>query len=226
MLLSLAFLYYKSLQANKDLEKKLEVKNDALSALEAQQTEQSGIVESLQQQVDNLLNIEEPDPIITSTQIQEQLTAVKELTTKEYIYTNAARQEANKTWLWGWNMPFSDTSLLVTYDGIIRAGIDLSKVQIDINESSRTITVSLPDGEILSSDIPQETINVLEVKNNLFNEITFSDYNAFISAEKPAMEAKAIERGLLTDARDEAKNIISAFLKVLPGIDTYQLDIK
>ena len=229
MIAVLAFLYNKSQNEKRELqaqleetEKQLEVKSDAIVALEDRQREQQTMIEKLEE----LLNVKVPDPVITPANINEQLNSVQELVTKEYIYTNASRREANKTWLWGWDMPFSDTNLLVTYDGTIKAGINLSKIKPAVDEEKRTITILLPKSEILSHDLPTETIKVLEVKNNLFNEITFDNYNEFIAAEKKVMEQKAIDRGLLTDATNEAKTIIRESLNLLPGMDTYELIIK
>ena len=94
-----------------------------------------------------------------------------------------------------------------------------------VNTMLRDRHVSLEDF-CKTHNIPQETINVLEVKNNLFNQTTFNDYNKFISAEKSVMEQIAIDQGLLTQADEEAKNIIEAFLKTVPGIDQYKLVFK
>lgn len=207
-------------------ERLLELQRQTAAALEAQQNEQKTQIQKLQEDIQNLLNIEEPDPVVTSDQLREQLGSIKELVTKEYIYTNAALREGNKTWLWGWTVPFSDTSLLVTYDGVIKAGIDLAKVEIDVNEETRTVTVTLPASEVTDNNIPQENINVLEVKNNLFNSVTFDDYNTFISEEKKAMQDKAAGMGILEDADSEAKAIIRAFLNVLPEMESYTLVFK
>lgn len=233
MIAVLAFLYNKSQNEKRELqaqleetEKQLEVKNDTIVALKDQQSRQQTVIGDLKNKIDEILIVVEPDPVITTANINEQLNSIQELVTKEYIYTNASRREANKTWLWGWDMPFSDTNLLVTYDGTIKAGINLSKIKPAVDEEKRTITILLPKSEILSHDLPTETIKVLEVKNNLFNEITFDNYNEFIAAEKKVMEQKAIDRGLLTDATNEAKTIIRESLNLLPGMDTYELIIK
>lgn len=199
-----------------DAEKEMEVLRDANEKLKKEKKD-------LRKQIDDLLDIEEPDPVITTAQIEEQLVSLRELITAKYIYKNAARMEGNKTWIWGWTLPFSDTSLLATYEGYIKAGIDLNKVEISVNENTRTITVKLPPSEVTDNNIPQETITVLEVKNNLFNEITFDEYNTFIAAEKPKMEDEAIRKGLLTDANVEAQAAIKAFLNLIPGMDTYTL---
>lgn len=173
-----------------------------------------------------LLNIKEEKPKITTDHLKEQVNSIGELATLKYIYTNASRKEGSLTWLWGWTLPFSDSSLLVTYDGMIKAGIDLKEVTFAVNESDRTITVTLPKSRILDNNIPQETINVLEVKDGLFNPVTFTDYNQFISEEKKVMETRAIDLGVLTDADKEAKAIVEGFLKAIPGMDGYTLTFK
>lgn len=204
----------------------LELQREVAAALEKQQGEQQTAIQNLETELQNLLNIQQADPVITNDQLAEQLDSVRELVTKQYIYTNAARSEGSKTWLWGWTVPFTDTSLLVTYDGVIKASIDLNDVKINVNEAARTVTVTLPASRITGNDIPQESINVLEVKNGLFNKVTFDDYNEFIAEEKKVMEEKAIAMGLLTDADKEARAVIKAFLELLPGMDSYKLTVK
>ena len=168
-------------------------------------------------------------PVVTTETLKSQINSLQELVTQEYIYTNADRRTDNVKWLFGWTRPFSGTSLLVTYDGSIKAGIDLSEVQVDVDEEARKITITLPPSRIMDNSIPQESITVLEVKNGLFNEVTFDDYNTFISEQKILMENKAVERGILEKASEEAKRALEAFLAPLPGItgeDAYALEIK
>lgn len=168
-------------------------------------------------------------PVVTSDTLKSQLGAIQELVTQEYLYTNADRRTDNAKWLFGWTRPFSDSSLLVTYDGSIRAGIDLSEVRIEVDEENRKITVTLPASRVTDNNIPQETITVVEVKNGLFNEISFDDYNTFISEQKIIMANKAIERGLLEKADEEARKAVEAFLSALPameGEDAYTLEVR
>jgi len=123
-------------------------------------------------------------------------------------------------------MPFSDIQFVALYDGYIKAGIDLNEVHFSINQQAKTITIAMPESQIFDHNIPQETINVLQVKNNLFNSVSFNDYNRFISSEKIEMEKTAIGQGILDEANEEAKAVIEAFLKNVPGIDQYRLIFK
>ncbi len=174
---------------------------------------------------DNPIIVDEKS-VVTSTQIKAQLNSVKKLITKEYIYTGAAKQEANKKWIFGWDMPFSDTTLVIMYDGTIIAGVDLNKINPAINEETRTITILVPEATILSHDLPQETIRIVDQKESLFNDISLDEYNKFVASEKPKREQDAIDRGLLTEATDEAKMVIEEFLQIIPGMDGYTLIVK
>ena len=89
------------------------------------------------------------------------------------------------------------------------------------------ITIHLPASKIISNEIPQESITVVEVKDGLFNDVTLDDYNDFISDQKIKMENKAIERGLLTEADAQARLVVTNFLNNMPGIgDPYTLTVE
>ena len=123
-------------------------------------------------------------------------------------------------------MPFSDTTLVIMYDGTIIAGVDLNKINPAINEETHTITILVPKATILSHDLPQETIRIVDQKESLFNDISLDEYNKFVASEKPKREQDAIDRGLLTEATNEAKMVIEEFLQIIPGMDGYTLIVK
>lgn len=206
----LAFLYAKTLTENKKLSARLELMDIVITPPSSE---------------NNPIIVDEKS-VVTSTQIKAQLNSVKKLITKEYIYTGAAKQEANKKWIFGWDMPFSDTTLVIMYDGTIIAGVDLNKINPAINEETRTITILVPKATILSHDLPQETIRIVDQKESLFNDISLDEYNKFVASEKPKREQDAIDRGLLTEATNEAKMVIEEFLQIIPGMDGYTLIVK
>ena len=206
----LAFLYAKTLTENKKLSDRLELMDIVITPPSSE---------------NNPIIVDEKS-VVTSTQIKAQLNSVKKLITKEYIYTGAAKQEANKKWIFGWDMPFSDTTLVIMYDGTIIAGVDLNKINPAINEETHTITILVPKATILSHDLPQETIRIVDQKESLFNDISLDEYNKFVASEKPKREQDAIDRGLLTEATNEAKMVIEEFLQIIPGMGGYTLIVK
>ena len=202
----------------KELEAELQLQRETIEALRAQagQEEDEGL-------------IHEALPVITDSLISEQLNALRELVTTEYLYTNSGKYEnQNQITIIGKdiNIPFTGKRFIVAYDGRIKAGIDIGQTQIDIDEDARAITIALPKSEIVSHETFEDTLVVLDETNNVFNPISIENYNEFVSEQKDSMEKKAIERGLLTNADAEAKLMVQSFLSQIPGIDTYQLTIQ
>lgn len=207
-------------------EKEVKLLKESTNALKEQVSSLNVEKEELTNKLEELLNVEETVPVITRELLDNEITSLSELVTKKYWYRNATQREDAKKWLWGTAMPFSDIQFVALYDGYIKAGIDLKDVKFDVNQSTKTITIIMPKSKIFDHNIPQETINVLQVKNNLFNSISFNDYNRFISSEKDVMAETAIGQGILTEADEEAKRVIETFLKNVPGIDAYTLKFK
>lgn len=195
----------------KSLREQVERQNELIAALN----------EEREKEKDKEINV-----VVTSDTIEQQLSSIRELVTQEYVYTNAAKKESSESWLWGVERPFSGKSILITYDGVVKAGVDLSRAEIAVNEQTRTITVTLPPSEITENNIPQETINVVEIKNGLFNDVTMENYNEFVAEQKSVMEQKAIDQGILTRADKEAKALVQSILSVLPGMDGYTLVVE
>ena len=209
-----------------ELERQQKLFKDLEAHANGLEAENSSLSAQLEELAAELLNIQEKEPVITSAQLEEQLSAISELVTQKYMYTNADNATQANTWIFGWDMPFSEKSFIVKYDGIIKAGIDLKEVQIDVDEENHKVTVILPASRITDNNVPQETVETFNVRNGLFNEVTPDDSNGLIVEGKKTMEEKAIERGLLTEADKEAEATIRAFLSLIPGMGTtYELNV-
>lgn len=164
-------------------------------------------------------------PVITSDLLGQQLRSAQELVSVEYYYTNMGKFE-NQVDFYGWKVPFTTKSFLVSYDGLIKAGVDLTAVQVTVNEGTRTITVTLPESKILSHEIPEDSIEVFDESHNIFNPITISDYTGFTRDQKSVIERKAIDNGLLTGASEKARAAVTSFLSLMPGMEQYTLVVK
>ena len=165
-------------------------------------------------------------PAITSSLLKEELKYVKDLVTVEYRYTNADKAEFPGHVLFGQNIPFTGKSFIVSYDGVIKYGVDLSAVEITVNEVARTVTVTVPQSKIISHEIPEASFKALDEKNGLFNRIHIDDVTEFRQAQKSAMEAKASEMGLPRQAQEQSGAAIEALLNATPGMEEYDLKIQ
>ena len=162
------------------------------------------------------------EPVITSDLIGQQLEAVSELATVEYHYTNMGKFE-NQVDFYGWKVPFTTKSFIVAYDGVIKAGVDLSEMKIEV--SGKTITVTMPEAKVLSHEMDEEGLEVYDETHNIFNPIEIEDYTQFTADQKESIEARALDNGLLTSAAQRAENTVRGLIEALPGMEEYTLTI-
>ena len=162
------------------------------------------------------------EPAITSDLLEQRLCSVQELVSVTYYYTNMAKYEDQKDFF-GWSLPFTSKSFIVSYDGVIKAGIDLSAVEVAVNEDKKTVTVKLPESQIMSHEIKEDSLTVFDESDNVFNHITIEDYNGFTVAQKAEREDYVIENGLLEEAAKKAQEAIDPLLRLTPGMEEYTL---
>ena len=103
--------------------------------------------------------------------------------------------------------------------------MDLSKAAVEVDEAGRRITVTLPDSRILSHEIPEDSIEVFDESDNVFNRISITDYTSFTGDQKKIVEQRAADNGLLTGADEKAAEAVDALLRHMPGVEDYTLEV-
>lgn len=166
---------------------------------------------------------EEPTAI-TSDLLSQQIQGISELASVEYNYTNMGKYE-NQATFYGWKVPFTTKSFILSYDGKIKAGIDMSLVEVHM--SGKNINISIPEAKILSHEIDEKSIEVFDETKNIFNQISITDYNQFAIDQKESIENKAKEKGLLEEAQNKAQETIKTFVESMySSDDEYKIEIK
>ncbi len=109
-----------------------------------------------------------------------------------------------------------DREMWVEYTGIAKIGIDMSKLDIDVN--GKTIKIILPAAEILSLDIDTDDFSkdsFIYSEDSIINknEITADDQTQAINNAQENMR-KSIEANsqLMTNAQDRAKELITNYI--------------
>ena len=180
--------------------------------------------DELQYLKDNPVVVDPITPVIDLKVLESEIKAIGELATMEYIYTNAARFSDSRQIL-RWNIPLTEKAFVMKWDGVIKAGINIEEVNIDIKEKTKLIIIHLPKAEILSHDPDRNSVEVFDEKNGLFNSVKVEDQVKFEAICEEEMNQRAIENGLLEKAEENAKNIILKVLNALPGIeDIYTIE--
>lgn len=164
----------------------------------------------------------EMEPEITSSLIYNKLVSAKELTTLKYHYTNMGHFE-NQNTFYGYKVPFTSKEFIVSYEGLINAGIDLDKMKVD--EGDKSIEVRIPAAEILSHEIYEDSLKVYDERESIFNRIDIEDYNDFSKDQKSEIEKKTIKKGLLKEADEESKRAIEEILMGDTILSKYDIKI-
>ncbi|MDU6783464.1 DUF4230 domain-containing protein [uncultured Peptoniphilus sp.] len=164
----------------------------------------------------------EMEPNITSTLIFNKLVSAKELTTLKYHYTNMGQFE-NQNTFYGYKIPFTSKKFIVSYDGLINAGVDLEKMKVELHDKS--IEIKIPPAKILSHEIYEDSLKVFDERESIFNRIDIEDYNNFSKDQKKEVEKKAIKRGLLKEADEESKKAIEELLLGDTILSEYKIKI-
>lgn len=157
---------------------------------------------------------------ITSETIEGVFADTKILITETYNYT-AMGSFTNSLMFREWTIPLTSKSFIVSYSGTIQAGIDLGKVRVTTD--GYTIYVKLPDAKIVSHEIDENSVQVLDEKTNLFNPIKVEDVTGFESEQKQLNEQRALEDGLLTRADASAEKAMLELLSKIDGIRNYDI---
>lgn len=180
-----------------------------MSAAEQYQSTIKELEEENERLSDPIVQYEVASKEVNIELITSEIRDIGELATIEYLYTDAGKFE-DPAKLFGKEVPFSFTtkSFIAKWDGIIKAGVNVDEIEVEIDEFNKEIIVHIPEAEILSHEIDEESIQTLDEKNGLFNPIKVDDIREFDVINKEAMEQRAIDKGLLEKAYENAKTVI------------------
>lgn len=150
-------------------------------------------------------------PRINLEYIHSEINNIKELATTEYLFTDAAEFSDSKQ-IKNWNIPLTEKSFILKWSGVIKAGIELDEVEIEVDESAQKVCVSVPTAKILSYYVDNDSVEVLNEKDNIFNNITVNDKVKFDAKTEEAIKERAIENGLLEKAQKNAEDVLSRLI--------------
>ncbi len=143
--------------------------------------------------------------------MEEQINEISELASLEYRYTNTDVLDGDALQVFGKNIPFTSKSMTVQYDGIIKLGPDMSKADLNLRNSK--LTVVLPNSQVLSHEIDEDSWQILDKNNGLFNPVTPEDNQDFRKSLKKEMNDSLEKEGLIEQANEKAKGQVLSFFE-------------
>lgn len=170
-------------------------------------------------QVEKIVEVEKE---ITAEMIEDGLRDIGVLVTQEYYFTDVISFSSVKK-LFRLEVGFTESSYLASYDGVVTAGIDFGKVRVSRDDSARKILVTLPASEILNVDVDPESFELYEEKTGFGNPLSVEDFNDSLVTLENTVRDKAVEKGLLRRADENARVVVRNFIAGLADIDFYTI---
>lgn len=147
----------------------------------------------------------------TTIRVEEQVRTLLELNTYEHIYRDLVYFGEERTFL-GF-LRTMDRAVLFSIDIRVVAGLDLTdefSITRDRLDPNR-VYVRLPPASILTIDADEQSITEYFIRER-GGRIGLLELSGQLEAVKERTAEEAIERGILTEAEENARQIISSFL--------------
>lgn len=173
--------------------------------------------------LEEILDIKE-EVVVTGEMIRESLSDIGELATEEYSFTQVETYDSQKERK-GIKIPFTKTSFVYSYDGTIKAGIDFGKVQVTKDGVEKLVVITLPKAEILSTEIDYDSFQVYDEKTSIFNPVSVTDVNDSNADLVDRAVEKALDKGVLKKAEDNAKTVVKEFVEKVGNLDGYDVKV-
>ena len=158
------------------------------------------------------------EPTIISKATLEKVINVSDLSTFEAIYNGVAAVENEEK-------P-ENIDYYVSYESKVKAGIDFALVEVEVNETDKIITVTLPEVKITDVDVDIASLDYIFM-NNKANTQTVSA-QAYKKCIKDVTKESNSTDEIYESARQNARNIVEALISpFVEQLDSeYKLEIK
>lgn len=167
-----------------------------------------------------------PEVKLTVETLEELIEPCSKLITATDKYTNKDTLEKDtKTYFFGWHVPGSTEIIEYSYIGTIQAGLNLADVDFDINDTSKTIYVMMPNPTVDDVVIDTASFNFQPKEKGIFTNIEPDEFVAKLNIDVMQMKDAASKSDrVLETAKKSAEDNLTAILK--PTADSFGYSIK
>ncbi|MCL2107230.1 MAG: DUF4230 domain-containing protein [Oscillospiraceae bacterium] len=155
--------------------------------------------------------------VVNVSSLQQRIVSIGELATVAYDYTNVVDSQDSLA-IKGWDVPLTKKSFIVVLDGTMKIGIDASGISVDADEEEKAVLITILSAKILSHEIHEKTLRVLDEKSGLFNPVHIEDYTTLAALQKQAMEDKVSEGDMFARAESDAVKMLRTLIdEIVPA---------
>ncbi len=164
------------------------------------------------------------DAVTVTTNVELTFDDIAELATEEYHITNIGQYTSDYLKAFGLNIPFTQKSFMLKYKAVVKAGIkDISKINYYRKDEAQKYVITCPEVTVFEEPaIYQDSIEVYDEKDGLFNKVSISDMADFEVGEEEKVREIAIDDGLIQKAEARVKNLLIEHAKALLSQTEYK----
>lgn len=154
-----------------------------------------------------------------------QMQSVCELATLECYYHNTAKMESEKDVMW-WS---TSKKLWVEYSGIVKVGVDFSKLTMDV--TGDVVTITMPDAKVMSCKVDESSLSpdtfYSETSGLGAGDVGGEDQSkAFAAAQDGMKETAENDTALLLQAKLRAQTLLENYVKNIGDITGVDYTVK
>ncbi len=173
-----------------------------------------------QTEVEKLVEVEKE---ITVGTIQDGLRDIGVLATQEYYFTDVISFSSVKK-LFNVEVGFTESSYLASYDGVVSAGIDFGRIEVTKDDERGVVRVTLPAAEVLHVDVDPGSFELYSEKTGFANPLSVEDFNNSVVTLENSVREKALAKGLLAKADENARSVVRHFIAGLVDMSRYTIE--
>ena len=137
---------------------------------------------------------------VSVDQMKVEIIEISEMSALQYNYEDDFEYDGGSLKFLGKDVPFTNKSMTVFYKGTVKIGTDMEKADISMNDAGNKVTISIPHSTVLSHEIDEDSFQVIDLDNGLFNRVKIDDDTDFRKEQKAAVEKKIHEDGVFEEA--------------------------
>lgn len=160
---------------------------------------------------------------VSSNVTRLRLEDLGEFATQAGYFTTVQTISDSVKWF-GKTVPFTTSKYIFSYDGTVKAGLDFSKVSVDVDALTSTITVNAPAVEILSTEVDEDSLVIYDETSNIFTPLTLDDIKLSRTTMIDEIKTQAMDNNLLENARVNAEVWIRLFLQTTYDPEKYTIN--
>lgn len=157
---------------------------------------------------------------IETDAVKEEIIQISRYAAYEFTYTSVLKYSDRSSFM-GVDIPLTENNFVATIDGRINIGINGDDVKFIENTDSegRVISVNIfaPHSRILDNYTVQESLEVFDEKNHIFNPVRPEDYNGLLIEAAKQEEEKILKSDILKKSDESIKYLLTSHFETVYG---------